>query len=318
MMSYVKYVDFIAPEKIMSIDKVFDGLSVPITPECRAKFKKSTRVKKVYAFKGEDEFVSCVEQIIDRFFTSTQIDPLSIDYLICGNDSMYFCNGISVLHGMKKKYGLNNAAILPIAQPCAAALYAMGLSGKLLDDRSKNILILSACYWPDINDRYIDFCMRGDGVGLALIGGDAGVLRIDGWRCSNYCDSSYNRLQASSEDIKLTDWRNSMIMYGIDFVRDSLAKLDTRLSEIKRIIPANIRYDVFDELYSHYLKVDTKIFFLDNIPVGGHMCDVDMLRNLKDCASKRKYKSGDKIVLYTPDVERSFDVNYNLVLLSFQ
>ena len=72
---------------------------------------------------------------------------------------------------------------------------------------------------------------------------------------------------------------------------------------------------MYNDLYPHFSGVSGDMFFFDNLSDGGHICDIDIFRNLKSFSEANVLKSGDRLVLYTPDVELSYDVNYYSALI---
>ena len=84
---------------------------------------------------------------------------------------------------------------------------------------------------------------------------------------------------------------------------------------ISKIIQPNAGYSVFHDLYSYYAKVNPELFYYDNIADGGHMCDIDIIRNLKDYLGNQEGDKGKYVMIYTPDVEPTFDINYYSSLL---
>jgi|GEM_PF-2854703 3-oxoacyl-[acyl-carrier-protein] synthase-3 len=318
--TYIKYIDYYLPENYITVDDVFSSLDAKIFEEKNidrdifcSKFKKETRLDKISVLKKEDDLASIVFGMVDKLLKETRINPQEIDYLVCGNEVLLRHNNASIVHYIQKAFDFEKSTIIPLLQPCAASLFAMGLSKSLLDEEKKNMLILTACKWEQIEERFIDFTIRGDGIGLLLVGSDTGLLKITGWNSCNLGDSSYNKIENKAQG---QDFRGGMISRGVSFIEETLRKFNLEKDEIEKVIVPNVRYDVYYDVYSHYLRMNPKLFYLDNVSNGGHICDIDIVRNLKDYLQNRKETKKHSIILYTPDVERTFDVNYHLVLLN--
>lgn len=123
-------------------------------------------------------------------------------------------------------------------------------------------------------------------------------------------------MNITGEKQKILLNRMDMINKGGTFLRASLKKQNLTFNDIEKIITANVRYDVFNDLYSKLLGIDPEIFFLDNVPYGGHINDIDLIRNLKDYLLKTAEKDKKEyLLMYSPDVELSSDINYHLITL---
>ncbi len=317
--TYIKYIDYYLPESYITIDDVFSSLdnesferkNIDKDTFC-SKFKKETKLNKISTFKNEDDLASIVSGMIDKLLKETKINPQEIDYLVCGNEVLLRHNNTSIIHYVQKAFNMDKSTIIPLLQPCAASLFAMGLSRSLLNEEKKNMLILTACKWESAEDRFIDFTVRGDGIGLILVGSDTGILKIADWNSCNLGNPSYNKIENNAQS---QDFRSDMINRGVAFFDETLRKFNLEKDEIGKVIPPNVRHDVYYDVYSHYLKMNPKVFYLDNVPDGGHICDIDIIRNLKDYMKSKKKVKNQNIILYTPDVEKTLDVNYHLVLL---
>ena len=319
MDSYVCYMDYYVPKQQIDVEDVFNNLSeekknsltsVDVYDEYIKRFKKETRLSKISYFKNFEEFSCKVFEMVDRMLKATNIDVNKIDYIMCGHEHLLNANNISIVHSLQSEFGLTNSMILPIMHPCAATLCGLKLSDKLLD-KDRYILIISGCFWKEVDERFIGFSMRGDGIGLTLIS-SYGEFKICGNYSLNYNNAIYDIHGKERYDSSLS--RLNLIKKGSEFLMDSMKQYN-RLGVISKIIQPNAGYSVFYDLYSHYAKVDPSLFYYENISDGGHMCDIDIVRNLKDFIDDHGVNKGDYIMLYTPDVQQSFDINYYSSLL---
>ncbi|MCL2151401.1 MAG: hypothetical protein FWH57_00325 [Oscillospiraceae bacterium] len=318
--TYIKYIDYYLPGNYITVEDVFSSLDDEVfksknieTEKFISKFKTETRLDKISVFQKEDDLAIIIANMVDKLLDETKIDPHEIGYIVCGNDVLMRYNNTSIIHYIQNVYNFDKSTVIPLIQPCTASLFAMGLSRNLLDQEKKYMLIINACKLESPEDRFIDFTMRGDGIGLLLVGCDAGSLRITGWNSCNLGNPSYNKIVKKPQS---QDYRGDMISRGISFIEETLAKFKLERKNIGKVITSNVRYDVYHDVYSHYLKMSPKIFFLENIPNGGHIVDVDIIRNLKDyIESNEKPTKNQNIILYSPDLQESLDVNYHLVSL---
>lgn len=326
--TYIKYISYYLPKTSVSVDEIFDKSDIDMSGKGISKkdlcneFKDLTKLDKISVFDSNDDIISIVSDMISELFEKSKIDPSDIDYFVCANDVLLHYKDISIMHYIRKKFTFNNAVILPILQPCTASLFGMGLSGKLLTRKNKYMLIISANIWPRTIDRwpsaksrFMDFTVMGDGIGLMLIGNDGGEMKITNWNCYNYGNTSFNSVSASNEMQKVLLNRMDMINKGASFIKDSLKKQNLEFDDIEKVIQPNVRHDVYFNMYSKLLKIDTEMFFFDNIPNGGHISDIDIIRNLKDYIQINKRTEKEYLLLYSIDIEPSLDLNYHLVTL---
>ena len=167
---------------------------------------------------------------------------------------------------------------------------AMELSKACWMRKKRICLFWTACKWEQIEERFIDFTIRGDGIGLLLVGSDTGLLKITGWNSCNLGDSSYNKIENKAQG---QDFRGGMISRGVSFIEETLRKFNLEKDEIEKVIVPNVRYDVYYDVYSHYLRMNPKLFYLDNVSKVTFVTLI--LSNLKDYLKTEKRPS---IVLF--------------------
>lgn len=315
---YINYMDYYIPTDQMESEYIIRNTSVEKKSQiknldkCISKFKDETHIEKVSYFKDSRAFSRKVYELVERMLKTTQIDPENISYILCGNQHLFHMDGVSIVQSLKYDFKFSNSMILPIMQPCAAALCGLNIANKLLED-DKYILILSGCCWKNIEERYIDFSIRGDGISLVLLSRNKGPFRIIKSNVLNFNNAAFNVDGTLKHDPSLS--RFNLINKGSEFLLESLKVFDIEIDDIAKIIQPNTGYYVFHELYSYYTKIRPEMFFYDNIPNGGHICDVDIVRNLMDYDQRESLDIGSQVMLYTPDVEPTFDINYHSVLL---
>ena len=240
--------------------------------------------------------------------------PEDISYIIFGNEHIAYTDLCSPVHTVRSELKLTRARILPVMHPCAAFLSALDLADKLLcGEENGNILYLSGCRWKSFGERYISFAMRGDGVGAAVISNTSGEFAVKGTNVMNLSNSLHDICGNKKTDEKIS--RFNLIVKGAAFLKESLGKFGVSAEDIVRVIQPNAGFTVYNELYPHFSGVGKEKFFFDNLADGGHICDIDIFRNLKSFTEAGTLKSGDRLVLYTPDIELSYDVNYYSALI---
>lgn len=317
--AHLEYMDCYMPETMIDVDDILYDLNKDIDTEA---FKNATQMQKVSVFQNED-ILQIMDDMIDNMISKTNIDLTQIKYIICGSHNMTHFKSISIVHYLHKKHNMKEAKILTINQPCAASLYAMGLSQKLLTENDTYALVLCMNNWSDnesennLASRFLGFTIMGDAIGLLLIGNkkDSDKMQIVNWTSYNDGISSLNRGKARAFTQKPELNRLSMIKGGVKFIEESLRKSNVSFNDIQKIIVPNVRQDVFVNSYSTLLRISPDIFYVRNMKCGGHANDIDVIRNLIDYFSEYNIEKNKYICLYSVDLEITFDTNYHMVLI---
>ncbi len=101
-----------------------------------------------------------------------------------------------------------------------------------------------------------------------------------------------------------------------------LEKKNVKITDLLKIIPQNINAFAYEKLYTSLLKIDKSLFFLKNIPNGGHLGDVDLIRNLTDYFVELELQEpsldeSETILLYGMGGPEGKDKNYHAILLEY-
>lgn len=313
-MSCLDYLDYYIPSEQVDVKDILYTTEIDI-----AQFMDETGINTVNVFK-KYELPRALDNMFERFFSKSEIDRGKIKYIACETTPLTQYHNISIVHFLQKKYGLDKSKILPLHQPCAFALYAMGLAKNLLNE-DEYMLILCANDWSEknIGDRFLKFTIMGDGAAMALINNSCnsqGIHILD-WHYENYGMSSFNTYNSKQFDEEPVLNRLGMIKKGVDFIARSLAESNIKISDVNKIIVSNVRHDVFINTYSKLLGIKADIFYLENTQDGGHVNDIDIIRNLKDYLQNNNGESKNELIaLYTLDIEESRDINYHLLFLN--
>lgn len=321
----IKYMDYFIPSNTIEVDEILSlNKNSPVMigrnyNEFVQQFKEQSRIEIVSAFDPKDNLAGIISNMVDKLFETTGIKPSEITYLVCGNPVLMEGN-ISVVHYIHKKFKLEDAVIIPMFQPCAATTMAMGLSEKLLSTKEKKyILVLSARKAQDVQGRFMGFSMIGDGISLVLIENRPGDMNITNWLSFNNGESSYNKMDAPDKIKDIAQLQMDIIKNGVKFLQKSMSKMNIRMEDIDVIIHPNTNYQVWHKIYPSLLNINPGIFHCENIWNGGHMNDVDLVRNAKDYIEKNKEnKRSMKLLIYAIDLILSQDINYQMVSLDIK
>jgi len=313
----IKYLDYYLPKGRISIDEI---LSLNKDGEDTQVFKEQSGIRHISVFTQNDNIAEIVSNMIDKLLQTTKIKPAEIKYLVCGNPVL-MGDKYSIIHYIHKKFNMEKATILSIFQLCASTLIAMGLSGNLLSSaEDEYALILSANKSPDLKKRYLGYTVQGDGISLVLMENKPGKTNLT--HCFSYYNgtNSYQIIEGGCHGQDLLKLKLKIVKEGALFLQRSADKIKIPLDSFDTIIPPNTTYDVWDKLYSCLLDIEPGKFYLDNMGVGGHINDVDLIRNLKDYIDKKTQpntlkKKDIRILIYAIDLFKSMDINYHIISL---
>lgn len=313
--TFLNYLDYYIPDTVIEIDEILKDTKLDYG--AKENFKSETKISNIASFDGnEGSVLKAYINMVDNMFVKTNVDSKSIAFLVCGSELLLNNPNYSIAHYLKHKFKMENAVILPLLQPCASSVFAMGLLGKLLKNNQYAIVLSGVNLSNKHRSRFLDFTVIGDGLSLVLVSGSPGICEVDSWYTHSFSDSSIRKVEEKLETRILLNFRKDMISNGTKFIINSMASKGITFDEIEKFISGNVRNDVFERLYSLTLGISSNLFFLDNIPFGGHMNDVDIVRNLKDYLKNRVDVNQQKyIILYAPDLQASYDVNYHLIIL---
>ncbi len=319
---FIQDIEYYIPDNRVKVQVILDEISEDyfienklVRKEFNEKFIQETELNEISIF-HTGEMLKELDRCVDTILVRNSISPQDIDYIVFGNDMLQrYHNNISVAHYLKYKYGMEKSVLLPFSQACTAGLLATGLAGKLFDNnRKSNMLILMGTEWCDYKSRFMKFSVRGDGCGVALVSNYKGKVKLDFWNSFNWGKFSAERMSDITKSNK--DERENMITCGITFIKESMELAGASFEEVEQVFVSNVRKDVFSRVYSTFLEIDRNKFFLKNVAKGGHMCDLDLFRNMKDYLDDISFPKEKKLMIYTPDVEDSADINYHFMLFS--
>lgn len=318
----IRYLDYYIPdnwidvEEILKLNKDHPSIQGRNLDEVIRDFKETTHLQKISVFIEEKSIYQIVEKMVQKMLAETGIDPEKITYLVCGNLALME-GEISVVHYLHQKFHMENAVILPIIQPCVSSLIAMGMANKLLGDtKEEYMLIISARRCLNLKERYVGFSIMGDGLSLALIENKESKITIENWNATNNGRISFEKVKGGGAFQNVAAMQKHIMSNGIRFIGECLEQFQTSYDEIEKILNVNTNYEVWHTIYPNLLGIEEGKFYTDNINFGGHLNDVDYIRNIKDYVSARKGGSPEyDILVYGADLVQSYDLGYDCIML---
>lgn len=268
--------------------------------------------------------IDIFEQLLQRMFEITEITPDQIGFIFYTNPLDLITNdNVSIPYYLINKFKMENASVLTLDQKCATSLMTLGVAHTLLSKKKeKYALILTSCFMKEMENRYIQFTICGDGAGVFLVKDDTkseGFEIVDFESISDGFYSFHLQQTINSENEFLdpgADDRIHFIEKGMSVINKLLIANDVSPSQVKLIIPQSVSHYVYF-IYSKILNYPFENIFTSNISNGGHLGDVDTVRNITDVLENYTFMTGDYVVLYAVGSDGT-DMNYTALLLQYK
>lgn len=193
---------------------------------------------------------------------------------------------VNVPYFLQQKMEMANAIVFNVEQECTGSFTAIQIAKLLVEHGGANkVLIVSSNYFELTQKRLMGGSIFvGDGQGLMLISGGSGLFEIiDGvGKTDGRIDSVNSFLDPKNQQ--------RVIDVGTSLIQELLRKHGLSFNDVRVLVPLNTTEFVWRH-YAKQLGISfTKVFF-ENMKKGkgGHLGDVDLIRNLKDLSSEQEF-----------------------------
>jgi 3-oxoacyl-[acyl-carrier-protein] synthase III len=303
----ITYTDVAIPEKSFTVDDFVEQLNLEYFENNTDRsdvlnvLKNGMGVNNVYVGDRAKEH-DIFSTLLEKYFENTFTFPDEIGYIIYtrGNSvavgdpwslTDHFC--INVPYYLQEKFSLVNAQIFNVEQECSSSLIAIKIAKSLMsEDKDKRILLLSGNYFENPDKRIMGgSIIVSDGVGILEVSESyAGLEILDFISISSGKISMVKDLAHSKNVIEV-------FTTGSKLIHALLKKNNLRIEDVAYIIPQNLSRHSWN-LYCKILPFSKDRVFLDNVTDGGHMGDVDIIRNIAGVIQKGLLKKGDNVIVY--------------------
>jgi 3-oxoacyl-[acyl-carrier-protein] synthase III len=309
-MSYISYYDYYKPEESLSALTILNQVGV------------ATKVKNHLINQGnlrqiavETELTphEMLGNLIEKYMQTHMVED--IQYLIFTGDDYWINSSISVPYYLIVKYGMKNATVLALNQGCAGTLHALHLADNLVRNNLRTKVLIAAVSKIDgVKNRYAHPTLLGDGAGILVVEKSGSLKVLD---CLMMSDgtNSYENYTHAGQDFE-TNWflREQELNLNLNRILTGIIRRNgLKVEEVRLFVPQSINYLTYK---MHYQKMNVKgdKFFLRNIPDGGHLGDVDTIRNLKDALTGSPMRKGEKLLPFSlGEVGGNFNFIANLI-----
>jgi 3-oxoacyl-[acyl-carrier-protein] synthase-3 len=321
-MAYLSYANYTLPPYSQSIDDFVrtlqeeGSLGDRNAGEVTYTLKEALGISKVYISSRENE-LGLFSDLLERYFLLKDIQPSDIGYLIYARGdsiatgdpwSLVDDTCINVPYHLLEDFQMTQAQVFNIEQECTSTLMALKIADSLIKtDPVKKILILSRNFFTENQKRLMGgSIVVSDGAGIIEISAESPGLELIDFM--SYTSGRINMVRG------LTNAQNMEEVFsnGVGLINHLLNKNHIQTKDIAWIIPQNLSKASWN-LYSRMLHFPRDRVFLNNLSDGGHIGDVDFVRNIADLTRQQLARPGDLLLVYGIGTGTS----WNAVLLKY-
>ena len=305
-MAGIIYANYYVPE-----DKV--PTSEFVEEKIASVFIKQYKLEYVYIEKKRDP-VEIARTLVKKFFDTGGCKPGEISHIIYTASPNLKKDKVCIPYFLQSCFQMNSAAILLMKQECNSVLQAIQLASALVDSgKADKVMILGMSYGTDKKERFIRTTVIGDGAGLMVIGKEGYQARVKDF--ISVSDGRFSQDQYENREHK----RDSLdiVRSGADLILGLLKRSNLEIKDIDIIVPQNINFLGFFA-YARILGINPDRVFSKNISGGGHMVDIDTIRNYSDYAAgigPGSQHGNAPFILYGTSTIDAFNITYDVILM---
>jgi 3-oxoacyl-[acyl-carrier-protein] synthase-3 len=303
----IGYSDFYKPDSFFELEDFFKAINfkTPSGFPSLSSFCKNIisnkGIERIY-YENEKTRLEILENMVAKYFEVTQTDPGEIGMIIYAR-GMSTENEVNIPYNLQKVFHMKNARVFNIEQTCSGSAISIEVARSfIMLNRMKKALILSTHFMEDHWRRNINVTIMSDGAGILEIkaledgnnAGNAGIFEILDYDVTTEGSTKFNLSAFSNDDVNSAI---KTIKKGSQHIKRFLEKHHLTINDVQNIIQQNIGLMNFG-VYSDLLNCSKDKFFLRNIPDGGHMGDVDLIRNFSDYRNTGLGKQNDLVIIF--------------------
>jgi len=313
MKSYIGYLDYSVPKARITLSRILaDGelserdlaqISQKLLGRVVPKQKLIDSWESMSSmFRGERRTeASGFVEMLAKMFASGTTQPSEISYIIYAHGNSVSVGDPWSLHSdeecvnvpyfLQQKMEMANAIVFNVEQECTGSFTAINVAKLLVEHGGADkVLILSSNYFECTQKRLMGGSVFvGDGQGLLLISSEPGPLEIiDGAGKTDGTIDSINSFMDPKNQQRIVE-------VGTALIHELLQKHGLTFEDVPFLVPLNTTPVVWQG-YAKRLGISVRKVFFENMGKGGHLGDVDLIRNLKDISSKQDFPNGYLVV----------------------
>jgi len=313
MKSYIAHLDYTVPKARITLSHILSdgGLSERDLAQISQKLLGRVVPKQKLIdswetmssmFRGERRNEASVfADMLTKMFASRIAQPSEISYIIYAHGNSVSAGDPWALHSdeecvnvpyfLQRRMEMAKAIVFNVEQECTGSFTAINIAKLLVEHGGAGkILILSSNYFECTQKRLMGGSVFvGDGQGLMLISSERGPLEIIGGvgKTDGTIDSINSFMDPKNQQ--------RIVDVGSSLIHELLQNHGLSFDDVPILVPLNTTPVVWQG-YAKRLGISVKKVFFENMGKGGHLGDVDLIRNLKDISSKQDFPNGYLVV----------------------
>jgi 3-oxoacyl-[acyl-carrier-protein] synthase III len=316
-MPAISYSSYTLPASCKSIDDFVLSLDLEgalgdrSAKEIVFTLKEGLGISSVYITDRANE-ISLFNDLLERYFLTKNINPSEIAYIIYSRGdsiskgdpwSLVDETCINVPYHLLETFQMNQAQVFNIEQECTSTFISLKIADSLLkSDGVEKILILSRNFFSENQKRLMGgSIVVSDGAGIIEVSKDAPGLEILDFMSHTSGKINMVRGLTSAQNME------EVFSNGVQLINDILTRNSIQIRDLAWIVPQNLSKASWN-LYSRMLQFPKEKVFLHNLSDGGHIGDVDIVRNISDLTAKHFTRQGDLILVYGIGTGTSWNV----------
>lgn len=308
MKAVIRYTDLYIPEDYLTIreyvkmleDSFLQAIGMS-RDDLASVLENSIGIEKIYIEDRKNE-AKLFGEMLEEYFAGDRVSPEEIDYIIytrgnslaAGNPwSMTDTECINVPYFLQKEFKMSNAQVFNVEQVCTGTMVAMRIAISLIGEgAARRILVLSGNFFQRPENRLMGgLGLVSDGLGIMEISrGDSGLALID---FASVTDGSITMVK----DFRKGTIPADIVNTGSDLIKSLVRDNGLTIKDISLIIPQNISGSGWN-FYCQVLDFPRERVFLETFSDGGHMGDVDIIRNLTGVLKKKLVPKNGYAIIY--------------------
>jgi 3-oxoacyl-[acyl-carrier-protein] synthase-3 len=304
-MAGIIYSDYYTPEDTLPTSEF-------VEEKIARAFIKQYKLENVFIEKKKTQ-VEIFKTLLDNFFEKRGVQPGEISHIIYTASQNLMDDKVCIPFLLQSSYKMTSASVILLKQCCNSVMQGLQAAAALVDTgKADHVMILSISYGTKKENRFIKTTVVGDGAGIMVVGKQDYKTRIVDF--ISVSDGRYSWDQYEKKEHK----RDSLdiIRNSSDLMLELLKRNSVDMQEIKTIIPQNLNYLGFFA-YARILEINLNKIFSKNISTGGHLVDVDTIRNYSDYERDMLSTQGDeKFILFATSTVGEHNLSYDTILLS--
>ena len=316
--SSIAYLDYFVPEARITTSDILSAaelderdlarISQKVLGQAFSKDKLIATLRSMSGMAGDNMFMgdrrteaNIFVDMLTRMFASGIADPPAISYIIYTHGNSVAVGDPWSLHSeeecvnvpyfIQQEMEMENAIVFNVEQECTGSFTAINIAKLLVEHGgAEKVLILSSNYFEPTPKRMMGGTVFiGDGQGLMLISGGSGPFEIV--HSVGRTDGRIDSVNSFFEP----DNQQRVVEVGSSLIHDLLRKHNLTFDDISALVPLNTTRFIWPH-YARQLGISLKKVFLDNMGNGGHLGDVDLIRNLKDIHVNQQFPDSYLVV----------------------